>query len=118
MNDRAPPGPSAFELEFELWERVEYLDASDKTWKVADIFELHHNPYGVTDFVTMRLQKFEPFSETYHDVYFPFRSIRIPAEQYPGENRHDDLMVDNRYTDPCAGLLTNCQSTKSNKYFI
>ena len=89
MTDRAPPGPSAFEKNFEEGERVEYLDPAVNRWKNATIHEIYHNVLGVMNCVTIRLQTFEPFN-TYHDVFFPFRSIRIPAEH---DNNHDDLLV-------------------------
>jgi hypothetical protein len=99
MTDRAPPGPSAFEKKFEKWERVEYLDPAVNRWKNATIYEIHHTVLGVMNCVTIRLQTFEPFSETYHDVFFPFRSIRIPAEQYAGDNNHDDLLIGSGQTE-------------------
>ena len=105
MNDRAPPGPSAFEKKFEEGERVEFLDPVLNRWKDAYIEEIHHNAFGVMNFVTICVQTFEPSSKTYYDVIFPFRNIRIPAEQYHGDNNHDDLLVGSGQTERNAYFI-------------
>jgi len=123
MTDRAPSGPSAFEREFKEWDVVEFLDPQDNRWKEVTIDKLHRNHGGRIERIRVVFKSsFEPVTEKYYEVRYPFRSIRIPADPDAYDNQHYWLLEGRlqmpKITLPTFKTQSQSFSNEHNPYFI